>query len=250
MKENYTQLYPNEQVATSVGDYAFEHSTKLPKHITDLHAWGVANHEKSNYMISPLQAEFLVWMAKAVGAKRILEIGTFIGFSTMGWAHAVGPSGHVTALEFSPEYASLAEENFAKNNIKNIQVLVGDAKDSLKTLFKTLEEPFDLVFIDADKASYPAYLSLILSLSSPSSNTPRLLRPGGIILADNVLRRGLVAESSSANPWAARAKAEKTWREGDMKALDEFNKAMVGSERIETFLMPMFDGLGCGRLID
>jgi protein-L-isoaspartate O-methyltransferase len=60
----------------------------------------------------------------------VLEIGTFIGFSTMGWAHAVGPAGHVTALEFSPEYASLAEENFAKNDIKNIQVLVGDAKDS------------------------------------------------------------------------------------------------------------------------
>jgi hypothetical protein len=70
MKENYTQLYPNEQVATAVGNYAFEHSTKLPKHITDHHAWGVASQEKSNYMISPLQAQFLVWMAKAVGAKR------------------------------------------------------------------------------------------------------------------------------------------------------------------------------------
>jgi predicted O-methyltransferase YrrM len=106
------------------------------------------------------------------------------------------------------------------------------------------------VFIDADKTSYPAYLSLILSLSSSSSSTPRLLRPGGIILADNILRRGLVADSSPANPWVAKAKAEKTWREGDMKALDEFNKAMVGSERIETILMPMFDGLGCGRLVD
>jgi predicted O-methyltransferase YrrM len=120
----------------------------------------------------------------------------------------------------------------------------------LKTLAKTLEEPFDLVFIDADKTSYPAYLSLILSLSSPTSTTPRLLRTGGIILADNVLRRGLVADSSPANPWVAKAKAEKTWRAGDMKALDEFNKAMVGNERIETFLMPMFDGLGCGRLLD
>jgi len=77
-----------------------------------------------------LQAEFLVWVAKAVGAKRVLEIGTFIGFSTMGWAHAVGSSGHVTALEYSPEYASLAEENFAKNDIKNIQVIVGDARES------------------------------------------------------------------------------------------------------------------------
>ena len=70
MKENYTQLYPNEQVSTAVGDYAFEHSTKLPKHITDQHAWASENHDRANYMISPLQAQFLVWTAKAVGAKR------------------------------------------------------------------------------------------------------------------------------------------------------------------------------------
>lgn len=118
-------------------------------------------------MISPLQAQFQVWMAKAIGAKRsasnshswshlktfpllslatlpfislcttaliptplVLEIGTFIGFSTMSWAEAVGPSGHVTALEFSPEYVAIAEESFAKNGIKNVEVVVGDAKES------------------------------------------------------------------------------------------------------------------------
>jgi hypothetical protein len=70
MKENYTQLYPNEQVATAVGDYAYEHSTKLPKHITDHHAWGSETQEKANYMISPFQAQFHVWIAKAVGARR------------------------------------------------------------------------------------------------------------------------------------------------------------------------------------
>jgi predicted O-methyltransferase YrrM len=80
--------------------------------------------------------------------------------------------------------------------------------------------------------------------------TSRLLRPGGLIIADNILRRGLIADSSDANPWAARAKSENTWREGDMKALQEFNKQMVESPRLETFLMPMFDGLGMARLID
>jgi hypothetical protein len=74
MKENYTQLYPNEQVATAVGDYAFEHSTKLPKHITDYHAWGVESSEKPDYMISPLQAQFQLWFAKALGAKRSMLI--------------------------------------------------------------------------------------------------------------------------------------------------------------------------------
>jgi hypothetical protein len=62
MKEIYTSLYPNEQVATAVGDYSHAHSTKLPTHITDHHAWGVATQEKSNYMISPFQAQFqVVW---------------------------------------------------------------------------------------------------------------------------------------------------------------------------------------------
>jgi len=250
MKENYTQLYPNEQVATAVGDYSFEHSTKLPKHITDHHAWGSSTQEKANYMISPFQAQFHVWIAKAVGAKRILEIGTFIGFSTMGWSSAVGPDGHVTALEFSPEYAAIAEESFAKNGIKNVDIVVGDATESIKNIALSLREPFDLIFIDADKQSYPTYLSLILSLS-PVDSSNRLLKSGGIIIADNILHRGLIADSSDANPWTAKLKqGDRVWREGDMKALDEFNKEMVRNERLETFLMPMFDGLGMGRLVN
>jgi hypothetical protein len=69
MKENYTELYPNEQIATAVGDYAFNHSTALPSHITTYHAEG-SKHERSNYMISPFQAQFQLWFAKAFGAKR------------------------------------------------------------------------------------------------------------------------------------------------------------------------------------
>jgi hypothetical protein len=70
MKENLTKLYPNEEVGIAVGDYAFKHSTSLPKHITDHHAWGVENQERSGMMISPLQAQFQLWFAKALGAKR------------------------------------------------------------------------------------------------------------------------------------------------------------------------------------
>jgi hypothetical protein len=69
MKENYTELYPNEQVATAVGDYAFNHSTALPSNITAYHAEG-SKHERANYMISPFQAQFQLWFAKAFGAKR------------------------------------------------------------------------------------------------------------------------------------------------------------------------------------
>jgi len=123
---------------------------------------------------------------------------------------------------------------------------------SLKTLASDLSESYDLIFIDADKTSYPTYLSLILSMSPPSSGKARLLRSGGIIMADNILRRGLIADSSDANPWTDKLKqqGEAAWKEGDMKALDEFNKMMVKEERMETFLMPMFDGLGMGILKD
>lgn len=135
------------------------------------------------------------------------------------------------------------------------QLFQANSSPSIKNLITTLKEPYDLIFIDADKTSYPTYLSLILSLSppSPTSSTPvRLLKKDGIILADNVLRRGLIADSSEANPFSniEKQRAEKNWKDADMEALDQFNKALVGSERCDTFLMPMFDGLGMGRLVD
>jgi len=203
-------------------------------------------------MISPLQQQFQLWFAKALGAKRILEIGTYIGFSTLGWASAVGPEGHVTALEFSPEYARIAEETFAKNGVTNTEVIVGDARESIKKLVTTLQEPYDLIFIDADKTSYPTYLSLILSLSAPDSKSTRLLRKGGIILADNILRRGLIADSSEANPWSDKElqSQNRNWKSEDMMALDAFNKELASNERINTFLLPLFDGLGMGTLVD
>jgi predicted O-methyltransferase YrrM len=121
---------------------------------------------------------------------------------------------------------------------------------SIKNIAPSLQEPFDLIFIDADKQNYPTYLSLILSLS-PIDSHKRLLKSGGVIIADNILRRGLIADSSDANPWTAKLKqGDRIWREGDMKALDEFNKELVRNERLDTFLMPMFDGLGLGRLVN
>ena len=110
-------------------------------------------------------------------------------------------------------------------------------------------EPYDLIFIDADKISYPNYLGGILMWSKNCG--PRLLKAGGYIAADNVLRRGLIADSSSENPHSqSSATGGKRWREADMKALRHFNDMMVKSERLETFLMPLFDGLGMARLKD
>jgi predicted O-methyltransferase YrrM len=119
----------------------------------------------------------------------------------MAWSSAVGPDGHVTALEFEPAYAKLAEEAWAANGIKNTEVIVGDAGKSMEKLATSITEPYDLIFIDADKESYPKYLRLILENSKPDGKGVRMLKKGGIIVADNILRRGLIADDSDANPW-------------------------------------------------
>ena len=114
-------------------------------------------------------------------------------------------------------------------------------------------EPYDLIFIDAQKSGYPAYLAHILAQSSPGS-TNRLLRPGGLIVADNVLRRAIVADDSADNPAAeervqARLKSEYAG-DRDIEFIREYNDSVVKSERLESFLMPLYDGLSIARLVD
>lgn len=116
---------------------------------------------------------------------------------------------------------------------------------SLTSLPKlTPSEPYDLVFIDADKTGYPGYLKQLLELSKPG-DSKRLLRPGALIVSDNVLRRGLVADDKALGD-------EKL--EGDqlknVLAIREFNDMAVKSPRLETFLLPLWDGVNISRLID
>lgn len=168
----------------------------------------------------------------------------------MVWAEAVGPDGHVVGLELSEEYADIARKGFAANNIANVDIKLGDAVASLEALEPA--EPFDVIFVDANKDAYPKYLEIILAKSRPASANKRLLKPGGLVVADNVLRRAIVADATSANPhW--RLDVERRGEEasrGFLEALRRFNDALVGEERLETFLMPLFDGLGMARLRD
>ncbi|KAK1241925.1 hypothetical protein MKX07_007748 [Trichoderma sp. CBMAI-0711] len=241
-KPTTRDLYPTPKVAAEVTAYSERNSTSLPQYLVDYHAWVEQNHPHATYMVSNLQAQSLVFFARAFGAKRILEIGSYVGYSALVWAHAVGQDGKVTGLEFSEDYAKIAREAFEKHGAKNVELIVGDA---LKT---QPEEPYDLIFIDAQKSGYPAYLRDILAGSQPASAT-RLLRPGGIIIADNVLRRGLVADGSEENPnWQLQRHV--VTAEEDLVALREFNAALAGDERLEALLLPVFDGVGFARLLD
>ncbi|KAI4858611.1 S-adenosyl-L-methionine-dependent methyltransferase [Hypoxylon rubiginosum] len=250
MKNGTTILYTTETLGDRVSKYAESVSLKIPQPIKDYHARIIEKNPKdSNYMISNFQAQALVWLARLVGAKRVLEIGVYIGYSGMVWAHAIGPDGKVTGLEYEQEYATSAQKAWKEHGYNNIEVHVGDAKETLSKLANP-SEPYDIVFIDADKTGYPAYLQQVLDMSKPGAAN-RLLRPGAIIAGDNALRKGLVADSGPDNPHRpADFDAEGSWDARAVEAVREFNAAAAASDRLETFLCPLWDGLNLARLVD
>ena len=141
--------------------------------------------------VSPLQGRLLMLLAQSVGARRILEIGTLAGYSTIWLARALPPAGHLVSLEYVPRHAEVARTNIARAGFAaQVEVRLGKAADNLATMIAAGEEPFDLVFIDADKQSYPAYLEAVL----------KLVRPGSLIVADNMVRGGAVADAKSSDP--------------------------------------------------
>ncbi|TMF41740.1 MAG: O-methyltransferase [Chloroflexi bacterium] len=134
--------------------------------------------------ISPIQGKFLQLLAAASNARSILEIGSLGGYSGIWLARALPPGGRLITLEINPTHAAVVRKSFEKAGVSDrTEVRVGNALDLLPKLES--EAPFDLVFIDADKAPYPQYLEWALRLS----------RPGSIIVADNCIRRGIAFQT-------------------------------------------------------
>lgn len=138
--------------------------------------------------VSPCQGKLLALFARMIGARRILEIGTLGGYSTIWLARALAPGGRVVTLEVDPRHAEVARGNFERAGVSNVVDLhLGKAVDTLARLRADGAGPFDVIFIDADKPSYTDYLTWSLALS----------RPGTVIIADNVVRGGRVADAAS-----------------------------------------------------
>lgn len=144
--------------------------------------------------VSAPQGKLLMVLGLAQRARRILEIGTLGGYSTIWLARSLLPDGRIVTLELNPEHARVAQENFEQAGVAGqIEIRVGRAADSLRQLRTERVEPFDLIFIDADKPSNPDYLEQAIGLS----------RPGTLIVIDNVVRQGRIADSGDVDPAVA-----------------------------------------------
>jgi predicted O-methyltransferase YrrM len=141
--------------------------------------------------VTPNQGRFLQLLARSIGARAILELGTLGGYSTLWLARGLAPGGRLVTLEAEPRHAEVARASFARAGLAGvISIRVGPALDTLPKLVAEGAGPFDLVFIDADKPSLPDYFQWSL----------RLARPGTVIVVDNVVRDGEVADDGSADP--------------------------------------------------
>jgi len=139
------------------------------------------------YAVAPNQGRLLYILARAIAAHAILEIGTLGGYSTIWLARALPPGGRVVTLEADPRYAELAAANIRRAGLADaVDIRAGLAEDTLRHL----SGPFDLVFVDADKPNIPQYVAQALALS----------RPGGLIIVDNVVRDGEVANPQTTDP--------------------------------------------------
>jgi caffeoyl-CoA O-methyltransferase len=174
--------------------------------------------DSAGMQVSAAQGALLTLLAGAVGARRALEIGTFTGYSSICLARGLSDGGSLLCLDVSEEFTAIAREAWAAAGVADrIELRIAPALDTLATL--EASDPFDLVFIDADKPNYRNYLEAVLPL----------LRPGGLVLVDNTLWGGRVLEHAEAGSNTAEIQA--------------FNDAVAADPRVESFILPVSDGM-------
>tara|TARA_R110002050_G_scaffold3615_1_gene18861 strand:+ start:1046 stop:1687 length:642 start_codon:yes stop_codon:yes gene_type:complete len=169
----------------------------------------------------PLQGRYLSFLSKLLRPERILEIGTYTGYSALCLAEGLAPSGRLHTIEINDELESFTQSFFSRSAYADkLQLHIGDALE----IIDELKEPWDLIFIDADKPRYLNYYEKLI---------PQL-KSGAVILADNVL-------------WSGKVLKEPDPRDESTLALVEFNRFVQDDDRVENLLLPLRDGLMCIR---
>jgi predicted O-methyltransferase YrrM len=205
-------------------EYLLEHSLREPELLGELRAETAAMPE-ANMQIAPEQGQFMALLARLIAARRYLEIGTFTGYSALAVALALPEDGQVVTLDRSKQWTTIARGYWERAGVVGrIRLELGEARESLRSLAESGEDGrFDLAFIDADKTGYRDYFEYCL----------RLVRPGGLILVDNTLWDGSVADPDNHNE--------------DTLAMRAFNETLHHDERIDLSLIPVADGLTLAR---
>ena len=205
-------------------DYLLANSLREPAVLTELRA-ETATLPGALMQISPEQGQFMQLLARLLGAKRCIEIGTFTGYSSLAVALALPADGRILCCDISDEYTQVARRYWAKAGVADKMTLaLGPAVATLDAMLaKGDAGRFDMAFIDADKAGYDAYYERCL----------RLLRPGGLILIDNVLWSGDVADPAK--------------DDADTQAIRALNAKLAKDERVDLSLLPVGDGLTLAR---
>jgi predicted O-methyltransferase YrrM len=207
-----------EFLAEALQAYCELHSTEEPEVLKKLNRATHAQVLQPRMLSGHLQGRFLAMISALVRPKYILEIGTYTGYSALCLAEGLAEEGKLITIDVNPELEDMVHHFVKEAGFENkIQMIIGDAYQVIRTLPQT----FDLVFIDADKASYSKYFDLIID---------KLAR-GGLILADNVLWSGKIIDEKSLA------------KDKDTQLLDAFNKKVQADPRVDCILLPLRDGM-------
>lgn len=199
--------------------YCEQHSSPQAQLLYDLERETHLKTLAPQMLSGHLQGQFLTLLSHLMCPKHILEIGTFTGYAAICMAQGLSEKGVLHTIEANEELNYISQKYFEKAGLEHkIQQHIGDAKK----IIPTLEEGFDMVFIDAGKLDYAYYYDLIFEK----------VNPGGIIMADNVLWSGKVIKGKT---------------DKDTKALDAFNKKILNDERVENLILPIRDGMLIAR---
>ncbi len=206
--------------------YLVDHGARQDSELRRVQAETEAMGEISVMQIAPDQGALMTLLARVIGAREAIELGTFTGYSAICIARGLEPGGRLICCELSEDYAEIAARNFEAAGVADrIEIRIGPALQTLRSLPE--REPFDLAFIDADKTGCPDYYEECLAR----------MRPGGLILVDNVLGAGRVLDPEGVDSESAASVA----------AIIELNQRIRDDERVDVAMVGIADGLTLAR---
>jgi caffeoyl-CoA O-methyltransferase len=210
-------------VTPELDAYTGEHTTPEPSHLAALAAETREFSTAHNMMVGPVEGQFLALMVELSGARRVLEIGTFTGYSALSMAAALPPGGTLLTCDVNPDHVAVARRHIAASPYADrIEIRLGPALETLETL----PGPFDLVFIDADKTNYANYYEAVL---------PKLA-VGGLMLVDNVLWSGRVLGPDGPDTL-----------DEESRAIRAFNDKVRDDPRVTCVMLTIRDGISVIR---